>query len=1249
MVYWDENLRDPLEKRAEKKRAETRPRSVSTVLQTGVKLRAVWRNSPVLLSLVVLLTLKPAEATPPLILEERLSQPALPALKPAAPVHEDEPPAIDPPRPEPDPSGSLPDNSLPDSEASPEPASPRLIAAESLPPASNLMPAASPAPATTLQAHNEASPEPASPRLIAAKSLPPASNRAADLISPLSPSTTLASATPPAPTLKAETDSASPASSAPLPPRLGVGYNGATHEGNAAFGRLEGFIPLRQNPGGDLTFLEGRVLLDNDANLGSNAILGHRAYNAKDNRIYGGYISYDTRNTEHRFFQQIGLGFESLGDVWDLRTNFYLPIGDVSQQADVDIFDTGLLVTDTRFSGNNLLFDTFRQRSERRLREAAVFSFEIEGGGRIAKLGKRGDLRLYGGPYYYSPPGGRDVVGWRTRLVARPNNHLTLSLGAQTDALFGTNLLFQIGASFPSGRPKGKLDRESSVLARLGNFVERNNSITIDQQESRSFFQEEFSVVARNPATGEPWFFNHVTLGRSGGNGTFENPFGTVQDGLNTTRSDGNDIVYVAQGNNPGIPAFTIPDRVQVLSRGPVQTIPVQTTLQSQREPFVSTTIASPVQLPFSASGNFPLVTNTVTMGSDTVLSGFTVTVDGGPALGGRNLTNATVRDNFLTSRNSTTDGITLENISGSFDLSNSSITISNPANSGISASGISGTANLAATTGSTVTNSSGAQAGILLQNSTGTINFSGLNVTSTGTPALRASSIGNTNFNTGQLASTNSTTNGITLDSIDGTFALSNTTVTASNATDSGIEVTNSSGTVNLRANAGSRISGAGGSGIEILNGTGATAVSGFEIEQANTSGILAQNSRNLTLENNRISTTGDDAAGIRLSNPGGTVTIANNQIATLGNTTNTAFNNANFVVDGAHGIEIDLSNASLEGATISGNRITTQGTWAVGILTSARDGGTLAAATISGNTVSTAGNNARGIYFRARSISRSATLTSAILSGNTISTMGDIAHGIYSSARSIGGSASIASLTISGNTISTMGDNARGIYSMARGDGGSASIASLTISGNTISTSGASAHGISSFARSTSGSASIASATTSGNTISTAGNFARGIFARALSFGGSATFTSATITSNTISTAGNFARGIVSFARSDGGSATLAAATITGNTVSTGGSNAYGIYAYSRKNGGGNSASLCTTLVGNTATTQQANADAFRFNRIVIGPGTATFQIVDTAGTFPTTQANNTASVPGGGMPFNFIGGPVNVASCP
>ncbi len=155
-----------------------------------------------------------------------------------------------------------------------------------------------------------------------------------------------------------------------------------------------------------------------------------------------------------------------------------------------------------------------------------------------------------------------------------------------------------------------------------------------------------FNIFLTNPTTGQPYVFQHVTLGASGGNGSFENPFGIVQSALNATRSDDNAIVYVQAGSNPGIPAFTIPDRVQVLSTGPIQ--PLAAALNGQPLPGF--------QIPLSGSGVFPAVNGTVTMRSDTVLSGFTIASATGPGVAFTNVNGVEVRDNLI--RNTANAGV---------------------------------------------------------------------------------------------------------------------------------------------------------------------------------------------------------------------------------------------------------------------------------------------------------------------------------------------------------------------------------------------------------------------------------------------------------------------------------------------------------------------------------------------------------------------------------------------------------------
>jgi hypothetical protein len=426
-----------------------------------------------------------------------------------------------------------------------------------------------------------------------------------------------------------------------VPARAGAGYNtsGGGYEG---FGSFQGFIPLYQTPGQDLVYLIGRLLLDNDANLGGNLLFGYRVYNPAANRIYGAYLSYDNRNTGANVFSQLGVGFETLGDVWDARINAYIPLGDPRQTVSERVFTTGTQVTGLQFQNNFLLVSNTQFQRVVRDVEALVAGFDGEVGARLLRFSNGGDLRGYAGLYYLAA--GDTSFGVRGRLEARPLDNLTLGLGVQHDGIFGTNVFASVALSFPGSRSRGA-DR-TSVLARMGEDPVRINAIAIDHQQEVENTTSTVNTFLTNPATGQPYVFQHVTLGNTGGNGTFENPFGTVQSALNATQSNGNAIVYVQTGTNPRIPAFTIPDRVQVLSSGPIQ--PLIASLNGQ--------ILPGFQIPLSGSGAFPTINGTVAMRSDTVLSGFTITSASGPGVTFTNVNGVEIRDNFI--RNTAEAGI---------------------------------------------------------------------------------------------------------------------------------------------------------------------------------------------------------------------------------------------------------------------------------------------------------------------------------------------------------------------------------------------------------------------------------------------------------------------------------------------------------------------------------------------------------------------------------------------------------------
>jgi hypothetical protein len=65
----------------------------------------------------------------------------------------------------------------------------------------------------------------------------------------------------------------------------------------------------------------------NNNTQAGNVGIGARFASSKLYRVFGGNIYYDYRNTHHGSYNQIGAGFEFLGERIDLRFNGYLPLG----------------------------------------------------------------------------------------------------------------------------------------------------------------------------------------------------------------------------------------------------------------------------------------------------------------------------------------------------------------------------------------------------------------------------------------------------------------------------------------------------------------------------------------------------------------------------------------------------------------------------------------------------------------------------------------------------------------------------------------------------------------------------------------------------------------------------------------------------------------------------------------------------------------------------------------------------------
>ncbi|MFN6496123.1 MAG: beta strand repeat-containing protein [Nostoc sp. DedQUE01] len=456
-------------------------------------------------------------------------------------------------------------------------------------------------------------------------------------------------------------------------PRFGVRYTteGAGYESFSAF---EGFLPVLQTPGNSLSFLQGKVLLDNDSNLASNILFGHRFFSQKDNRIIGGYISYSTRDTGRSNFDQLGLGFETLGS-WDFRFNAYLPLNSSEKQ-----FDQTTLPF---FQGNSLMIERSR------FLEVAMSGVDAEVGTRLASIGS-GDLRGYAGVYYYSGGQSREAFGWKTRIEARPNDYLGLSLSLQNDDLFDTRLVFSIGANFPGSGARRSKPKKDSALARMGTTVENQATILVAVENRTDSFAA--TIESNNPDTptnnpntptnntdtptnnpdiptnnnSDRSIIIHVAPGGTG-NGTFEAPFGTIADALAVAKTD--NVIYVRSNPTTVFAPFTIPDGVRVFSSGPLQVVNVKD--------------LGVVTLPLSGSGIHPTITGAVptgngliTLGNNTVISGFNIQIPGtddARGVKGTNISNVRILDNKIT--NAFSEGIYLENVTGTLEIARNTIT----------------------------------------------------------------------------------------------------------------------------------------------------------------------------------------------------------------------------------------------------------------------------------------------------------------------------------------------------------------------------------------------------------------------------------------------------------------------------------------------------------------------------------------------------------------------------------------------
>ena len=424
----------------------------------------------------------------------------------------------------------------------------------------------------------------------------------------------------------------------------GIGYqNGYTS--------LEGFFAW-DTPHCE-PFLDLRGHIFNNKRMAANAGIGIRGIWKQ--RVYGSNIYYDYRNTNRFHYNQIAVGLETLGELWDLRINGYLPVG--AKKSDPFGVRFG------QFFGNTL---SVSQKYEFSMKGA-----DLEAGFHFGKT-ENFDFYAAAGPYYFIGEMGGATWGGKARISGSYRDYITAEFSNSLDHTFHYRPQGQVTFSWPFGprAKKNKADNYCALANRMVQPVGRQEIIVVNEKRRDS--------VAIDPATGKPFFILFVN-NHSHSAGTYESPYPTLAEAENNSKPG--DIIYVfpGDGTTTGMDAgILLKSNQKFWGSGVAQTL---VTNQG--------TITIPAQ-----SSILPNITNTnvggsaVTLANGVEVSGFSITEANTYGITGTNITGVRLANSTIIGSQGTLtsgNGVNIYADDGLFhELVLNNLTATNNGNNGI-------------------------------------------------------------------------------------------------------------------------------------------------------------------------------------------------------------------------------------------------------------------------------------------------------------------------------------------------------------------------------------------------------------------------------------------------------------------------------------------------------------------------------------------------------------------------------------
>ena len=279
-----------------------------------------------------------------------------------------------------------------------------------------------------------------------------------------------------------------------------------------------------------IAFFDGQATLSDVNGVGYNLGVGFRwlhwaPFPLEPERITGFSFWTDGTSTEAgNFFPQIGLSYESLGDMWDFRVNGYIPIGQESQLGTFNA--TGAVA----FSENFLVMESIADRNT---------SFNVAEAEIARRLMPDRDAWAFVGPYVLTNSD-QDAAGYRAGFRGYAYPDLLLQIAVTDDDIFKTNAAFSV--TWFVGRTRTSFQPACGLPDRMREPVMRNDYVALKRTQ-------EVGGEALTNTDGEAFRFVHVNSeSPNGGDGTYENPLNNVGNVEGASQED--DIILLYSDSN---------------------------------------------------------------------------------------------------------------------------------------------------------------------------------------------------------------------------------------------------------------------------------------------------------------------------------------------------------------------------------------------------------------------------------------------------------------------------------------------------------------------------------------------------------------------------------------------------------------------------------------------------------------------------------------------------------------------------